>query len=98
MDVQYSQKAVFSLEKGSKGFLRSLPSKKIPSAKFLISPTGMGINPRSPTPYRYLENPANRGLNLKNTFCILYLWGWGFHVKPVFFKKEILVVTCSLMS
>ena len=38
-----------------------------------------------------------RGLNLKNT-CKLRLWNWGFHVKPLFFKKKSLVVTCSLMS
>ena len=25
-------------------------------------------------------NTTNRGLNLKNTFCTLCLWGWGFHV------------------
>ena len=23
-------------------------------------------------------NNTNRGLNLKNTFCTLYLWGWDF--------------------
>ena len=31
---------------------------------------------------------TNRGLNLKNTFCALCLWGWGFHVKSVFFFKK----------
>ena len=41
---------------------------------------------------------TKRRLNLKNTFCTLCLWGWGFHVKPVFFFKNFLVVTCSLMS
>ena len=29
-------------------------------------------------------------LNLKNTFCTLCLWGWGFHV---FFFKKVLVAT-----
>ena len=43
-------------------------------------------------------NTTNKGLNLKNTFCTLFLWGWGFHVKPVFFFKNFLVVTCSLVS
>ena len=43
-------------------------------------------------------NTTNRGLNLKNTFCTLCLWGWGFHVKSVFFFKKIIVVTYSLMS
>ena len=35
-------------------------------------------------------NTTSRGLNLKNTFCTLCLWGWGFHVKSVFFflKKK----------
>ena len=42
-------------------------------------------------------NTPKRGLNLKNT-CTLFLWGWGFHVKPVFFFKKVLVVTSSLMS
>ena len=40
-------------------------------------------------------NTTNRGLNLKNAFCSLYLWGWEFHVKPVFFFLKILVVTSS---
>ena len=46
-------------------------------------------------------NTTNRGLNLKKTFCILCLWGWGFHVKPVFFFFFfflIIAVTYSLMS
>ena len=43
-------------------------------------------------------NTTNRGLSLKNTFCTLCLWGWEFHVQPVFFFKKTLVVTCSLMS
>ena len=33
-------------------------------------------------------NTTNRGLNLKNTFCAICLWGWGFHVKSVFFSKK----------
>ena len=43
-------------------------------------------------------NTTNRGLNFKNTFCILSLWGRGFLVKPVFFLKKILVVTCFCRS
>ena len=43
-------------------------------------------------------NTTNKGLSLKNTFCTLFLWGWGFHVKPVFFFKKFLVVICSLVS
>ena len=43
-------------------------------------------------------NTTNRGLNFKNTFCILSLWGRGFLVKPVFFLKKILVVTCFFRS
>ena len=43
-------------------------------------------------------NTTNRGLSLKNTFCTLSLWGWEFHVQPVFFFKKTLGVTCSLMS
>ena len=31
---------------------------------------------------------TNIGLNLKNTFCTLCLWGWGFHVKPAFLIKK----------
>ena len=27
-----------------------------------------------------------------------FLWGWGFHVEPVFFFKKDLVLTCSFMS
>ena len=34
------------------------------------------------------SNTTNRGLNLKNIFCTLCLWGWGFHVKPAFFFKR----------
>ena len=41
---------------------------------------------------------TGRGLNLKNTFCTLFLWCWRFHWKPAFFFQKILVVTCSLMS
>ena len=33
--------------------------------------------------YIWKVNTTNRGWNLKNTFCILCLWGWGFHVKLV---------------
>ena len=40
---------------------------------------------------------TNRELNLQNIFCALCFWGWGFHVKPVFFFKRFLVVTFSLM-
>ena len=43
-------------------------------------------------------NTTNRALIFKNTFCILCLWGWGFHVKSVFFFKTRLVVNCCLMS
>ena len=56
IDVQYSQKAVFSFERGSywqnhsSSLLRfSPPPKKSPSAKFPIPPTGGGfISPSSP--------------------------------------------------
>ena len=41
---------------------------------------------------------TNRGLNFKITFCILCFWGRGFLVKPVFFLKKILVVTCFLRA
>ena len=41
---------------------------------------------------------TNRGFNLKNTFCILCLWSWGFHVKSVLFFKKFIVVTYSAMS
>ena len=41
-------------------------------------------------------NTTNRGLNLKNTFCTLCLWGWGFHVTPVLKKEKKLLVTYSL--
>ena len=34
-------------------------------------------------------NTTIRGLNLKHTFCTLCLWGWGFHVKPFFVKKNL---------
>ena len=62
-DVQYSQKAVFSFEKGSdrqnhssSGSLH--PVKKFPSTiKFLIERGGR-ISPPHPTPYRYLEKPG----------------------------------------
>ena len=30
-------------------------------------------------------NIRNRGLNLKNAFCTLCLWEWGFHAVPLFF-------------
>ena len=43
-------------------------------------------------------NTTNRGWNLKDTLCKLFPWGWGFHVNSVFFFKNILVVTYSLMS
>ena len=43
-------------------------------------------------------NTTDRGSNLKSTFSTLSLWGWGFHVKPDFFFKKFLVLTCSLMS
>ena len=43
-------------------------------------------------------NTTNRVLNLKNTHRTLFLWGWGFHVKSVYFFKKNLVVTCSLMK
>ena len=47
----------------------------------------------------YLKSyTTNRALNLKNTIRTLCLWGWGFHVKSVFFFKKIIVVTYSLMS
>ena len=51
IDVHYSQKDVFSFEKGLNGENHSSsgshhPLKKIPPAKFLIPPT----------PYHYLEN------------------------------------------
>ena len=39
---------------------------------------------------------ANRELNLKNTFCTLCQWGWGFHTKPVFIFSIFLLITCSL--
>ena len=39
----------------------------------------------------------NTGLNLKNFFCTIFLWGWRFHVKHIFFSKKTLVLTCSLM-
>ena len=39
----------------------------------------------------------NLGLNLKNTFCTLWLRSWGFHVKSLFFFKKSLVVTNSVM-
>ena len=35
--------------------------------------------------YIWKVNTTNRGWNLKNTFCILCLWGCGFHVKLVLF-------------
>ena len=31
-------------------------------------------------------------MNLKNTFCTLCLWGWGFYVEPVFFN----IFSCEL--
>ena len=34
------------------------------------------------------DNTTNRGLNLKNSFYILCLLCWGFHLKPVFFLKR----------
>ena len=37
-------------------------------------------------------NTTNRGLNSKITFCTVYLWGWGFHVKSVFFFKKVIKV------
>ena len=33
-------------------------------------------------------NTTNRGLNLKNNFWTLCLWGWSFRVKSVFFFKK----------
>ena len=57
IDVQYSQKVVNSLEKGSihqdhsSGSFHPLTPSPV---KFLIPPTGR--NP--PTPYCYLENPV----------------------------------------
>ena len=71
IDVQSSQKAVFSFEKGSdrqnhssSGFHHPV---KIPPAKFQ-SPTmgggGGGLTP-TPTPYRYLENPETKKHQLK---------------------------------
>ena len=42
-------------------------------------------------------NTTNRGLSLKNTGS-LCLWDWRFHVKPIFFFRQFLVVTCSSMS
>ena len=42
-------------------------------------------------------NIANRGLNLKNNFCTLCLWGWGFfHAMTASFSIS-LVKTCTLM-
>ena len=43
-------------------------------------------------------NTTNSGLNLKNTLFKLFLWGWGFHVEPVFFFIKDSVLTCSFMS
>ena len=64
IDVQYSQKAVFSFEKdsncqnhSSSGSLH--PAKKFPLVKFLILPPsliGGELTPHS-SPYHYLENP-----------------------------------------
>ena len=42
-------------------------------------------------------NTTNRGLSLKNTGT-LCIGDWRFHVKPVFFFRQFLLVTCSLMS
>ena len=50
IDVQHSQKALFSFEKGSNGQNHSSSCSDHP-----ISPSKIS-NP--PTPYRYLENPA----------------------------------------
>ena len=59
IDVQYSQKAVFSFEKGLNGQNHSSsgshhPVKKIPPSKI----SDYRSPPPPPTPYRYLENPA----------------------------------------
>ena len=47
--------------------------------------------------YIWKVNATNRGWNLKNTFSILCLRGWEFHVKLVLFFLIFLVMTCSLM-
>ena len=60
IDVQYSQKIIFSFEKGMIGQNNSLsgshhPVKTSPT-KFLIPSPARGNFP--PTPYHYLENPV----------------------------------------
>ena len=49
-------------------------------------------------------NTKNRGLILKNIFCALCLWGWGFHAKPAFFNilsgdllEKVKFKSCLLM-
>ena len=34
-------------------------------------------------------NTTNKKLNLKITVCKLCLWGWKYHVKPLFFFKKM---------
>ena len=34
-------------------------------------------------------NTTNKELNLKITVCRLCLWGWKYHVKPLFFLKKM---------
>ena len=61
IDVQYSQEAVFSFDKGSNSQNRSSSGsihtvkKSPPPSKISDSPLTEGNLP--PTPYRYLENP-----------------------------------------
>ena len=69
IDVQYSQKAIFSFEKGMIGQNNSssgshCPVKKIPQQNFWLPPPLGGI---PPTPYHYLENrmgPPHRATEL----------------------------------
>ena len=45
----------------------------------------------------YLKiNTTNRGMNLINTFCRLFLWGWGYHVNSFFFFFFLNIVVTIL--
>ena len=74
IDVQYSQKAVFSFKKGSNRQNHSSSSSLHPVKKFPLSkiptqtPTG-GIFP--PTPYRCLENPEHRHMLFFSEYLIM---------------------------
>ena len=64
IDVQYSQKAVFSFEKGSNHQNQSssgslyLVNTPPPPVKFPIPPPTEGGGIHLPTPYDYLQNPG----------------------------------------